>query len=82
MEKLDKRMQQRVWDRVYQPPAPPLPPLSPQQRQKLGSCLQRCQMNLAVYESMTSHPVYGEAFTRMARETAEQIKMLRQMLGK
>ena len=80
MESLDRQMQKRVWDRVYQPPAPP--PLTPQQRQRLQQCLQRSEGNLRVYESMTHHILYGEAFQRMARETAEQIKMLRQILGK
>ena len=80
MEKLDRQMQKRVWDRVYAQPQAPR--LSPQQRQNLQQALRRCEANLAFYEKMSAHDPYGDAFRRMAAETVEHTKMLRQMLQK
>ncbi len=77
MQPLDKQMQRRVWARVYDRKAAPL---SPQQRQSLQRCLVRIRENLAVYEKMEGHSIYAEAFARLHAETAEQIKMLKQML--
>ena len=77
MERLDKNMQRRVWDRVYDQPAK----LLPQQRQALQQCLRRAESNRAVFEKMEHHNGYAEAFSRMSRETNEHIKMLRQILG-
>ncbi len=78
MQQLDRRMQQRVWARVYggRPIA-----LTDRQRQELSRSLQRCRKNLALFESMTGHAIYAEAFNRLSRETKEQIKMLQQILG-
>ena len=78
MEKLDKNLQRRVWQRVYDQPAS----LTKQQRQSLAQCLQRAMANRAVLESLENHSLYAEAFTRMANETGEHCKMLRQILGK
>ena len=78
MEKLDHQMQKRVWDRVY--PQPLAPRLTPQQRQALQQALQRNEKNLAFYEKMANHGLYGDAFRHMATETTEHSKMLRQML--
>lgn len=78
MEKLDRDMQKRVWDRVY--PQTPTPRLTQQQRQALQRCLQRNESNLAFYEKMAGHDPYGDAFRRMAEEATEHSKMLRQML--
>ena len=78
MEKLDKNMQRRVWQRVYDQPVQ----LTKEQRQLLQQCLQRSITNRTVFEKMENHQLYAEAFARMARETNEHIKMLRHMLGK
>ncbi len=78
MENLDRNMQHRVWQRVYDQPSR----LTKQQRQSLTECLRRAQSNRKVYETMENHHLYAEAFARMARETEEHIKMLRQILGK
>ncbi len=77
MEKLDQRMQQRVWARVYggRPMA-----LTARQRQAMQSALYSSRRNLAFFESMESHGLYGAAFERLSRDTKEQIKMLQQML--
>ena len=77
MEQLDQRMQQRVWARVYggRPVA-----LTARQRQALQSALYNSRRNLAFFESMEHHSLYGAAFERLSRDTKEQIKMLQQML--
>ena len=77
MEPLDRQLQRRVWKRVYESPREML---TRRQREVLGRCLARCRENLAVYEKMSSHFIYQEAFAHMAAQTREQIKMLRQML--
>ena len=77
MEQLDQRMQQRVWARVYggRPVA-----LTARQRQALQSALHNSRRNLAFFESMEHHSLYGAAFERLSRDTKEQIIMLQQML--
>ena len=80
MEKLDHDLQNRVWNRVYGNGQPLR--LSPKQKQQLQQALNRSRANLAVYEALCSHSTYGDAFRRLAAETAEHIKMLRQMLQK
>ena len=80
MEPLDRKLQKRVWDRVYAQPQEAH--LSPRLRQQLQQCLQRCQANLAAFQRQTGHSEYGEAFARLTAETTEQIKMLRQILRK
>lgn len=80
MEKLDRQLQKRVWERVYAQPQPPQPRLHPHLEKQLRQCLQRCQANLAVYQQQTGHSYYGEAFRRLTTDTTEQIKMLQQML--
>ena len=77
MEKLDRNLQRRVWARVYDKQGMPL---NQKQRETLRKCLERSRKNLAVYEKMKSHGIYGDAFTRLYKETAEQMKMLGQML--
>ena len=77
MKPLDRGMQRRVWARVYDRKAAPL---TQQQRQSLRRCLERSQENLAFYEKMQTHQIYAEAFDRLYAQTAEQIKMLSQML--
>ena len=77
MEKLDRNMQRRVWSRVYPNKRGGL---TPQQREILGRCLERSKENLAVYEKMRAHSIYGQAFAHLAEQTNEQIKMLTQML--
>ena len=77
MQPLDRRLQRRVWNRVY---GNFHGILSKRQRERLQRCL-RCSMdNLAFYEGMSNHNLYADAFIRLAAETKEQIKMLRQML--
>ena len=78
MEQLDRKMQRRVWSRVYDKRAAPL---TPQQREALRRCLERSQENLVVYDKMENHRIYGDAFARMRAETTEQIKILKQMLS-
>ncbi len=78
MKPLDQQLQRRVWARVYNQSAAPL---TARQRQALQRCLQRSRENLAFYQKMQRHSLYAEAFTRLASETAEHIKMLNQMLG-
>ena len=77
MKKLDQQMQKRVWNRVY---AVPAPKLTPPQRQILQQALRRCESNQILYEKMSQHEIYADAFRHLAAETAEHIKMLRQML--
>lgn len=77
---MDKEREMEVWNRVYpgmQRPAC----LTQRQKQMLRFALRRCMENQRIYESMTCHGRYGEAFARMASDNAEQIKMLRQILG-
>lgn len=76
---MDNGTEKRVWQRVYgQAPMPPRQ--TPAQRRQIGRCLERTEANLRDYESRTRDPVYGEAFSRLARESAEHCKMLRRML--
>ena len=77
---MDKATEQAVWQRVYGAPPPPKP-LTPQQRQNIQRCIQRCEANLRFYESQKSSPVYREAYAHLALQTAEHIKMLRQILS-
>ncbi len=78
MKPLDRNLQRRVWARVYDRTAVPM---TAQQRQALVRCLQRSRENLTFYQKMQSHSLYAEAFTHLANQTAEQIKMLKQILG-
>ena len=80
MEKLDQELQKRVWERVYGQPQTPR--LRQPQRQSLQQALRRSEANLAFYETMAHHEVYGDAFRRLVTETTEHNKMLRQMLQK
>lgn len=74
---MNRNTETNVWRRVYaKPPAP----LSPRDRRELQACLQRAQENLRRYERGVRDPIYGDAFARMAAETAEHCKMLRQIL--
>lgn len=77
---MDKNTERRVWQRVYGNPSPP-PRLTPQQRQNLRHSLQRAEANLRFFESQRDHPMYREAFTHLALQTAEHCKMLRSILG-
>ena len=77
MEPLDRGLQQRVWNRVYESPKEML---TARQRQLLRDCLNRCRENMAAFEKMRGHFVYQEAFAHLQAQTAEQIKMLQQML--
>ena len=77
MQPLDRKLQRRVWARVYpQQPAG----LTLRQRESLSRCLMRSKENLAIYEKMQKHTIYGPAFAKLYTETAEHIKMLQQML--
>ena len=76
---MDKATEQQVWQRVYaQNPLPPR--LTSHQKQNLRRCMERANANLRYYESQSRDPVYREAFGHMAQQTAEHIKMMRQML--
>ena len=77
MESLDRNLQRRVWNRVYDQAGSPL---SPGQRKALRQSLARSRENLALYEKMEHHGIYGDAFAKLRAETAEHIKMLQQML--
>lgn len=77
MKPLDRHLQHRVWSRVYDGAGKEL---TARQRESLRRALARSRENLAVFEKMEHHPLYAEAFARMAAETREQIKMLQQML--
>ena len=78
MEKLDTALQQRVWGRVYGREQR----LTPQVRQKLLHCRRRAMENERIFESMTGHSHYGDAFRQMARQNSEHAAMIGQMLGK
>ena len=71
---IDKQMERRVWQRIY---GKPMPRYS---REKLQQCLRREEVNFRYYDDQRMDPVYGEAFARLATETMEHIKMLRQIL--
>jgi hypothetical protein len=77
MEKLDRNLQRRVWARVYDKGNLSL---TPRQRQTLRQSLARSRENLALYEKMEHHGIYGDAFAKLRAETAEHSKMLQQML--
>ena len=77
---MDKSVEQQVWQRVYAPPQIPAR-LTPHQRQNLRRCIERANANLRYFESQSRDPVYREAFMHMAQQTAEHIKMMRQMLS-
>lgn len=77
---MDKETERRVWQRVYGDRQTP-PRLTPQQRQNLRRSLERANANLRFFESQSRDPVYREAFTHLASQTAEHCKMLRQILG-
>lgn len=72
---MDKRMERRVWQRVYGGGMPRKIPM-----QELQKCLNRTRTNLQFYERRTNDPVYGEAFSRLAAECEEQCKMLRRIM--
>ena len=78
MEKLDRAMQQRVWERVYGHHQG----MPPQTRQKLQQARRRELENARFYETMSGHSRYGEAFRHMARQANEHAMMIQQMLGK
>ena len=75
MEQLDRNLQRRVWNRVYDKGSLPL---TPRQRQALRQSLARSRENLTLYEKMEHHGIYGDAFAKLRSETAEHIKMLQQ----
>ncbi len=77
---MDKATERRVWQRVYGSQQAP-PRLTPHQRQNLRRSLERASTNLRYFESQRQDPVYREAFTHLANQTAEHCKMLRQILG-
>ena len=77
---MDQNTERNVWQRVYGAPPPPQR-LTPRQRQELRRCLERANANLRYFESQSRDPVYREAFVHMAQQTAEHIKMMRQMLS-
>ena len=77
---MNREMEQRVWQRVYEGYQPP-PRLTPQQRQNLRRSLERTSANLRFFESQCQDPVYREAFLHLSTQTAEHCKMLRQILG-
>lgn len=80
MNPYDSEAAARVWQRVYAQKRPKAQ-LTQRQREALRRCMQQTSANLTVYEHLCSHPVYGDAFTRLRDETQEQIKMLRQILN-
>ena len=77
MEKLDQNLQQRVWGRVYGQQ----PVLNQQTRQKLQQCRRRELENAKIYESLSHHSRYGDAFRHMARQANEHAAMIDQILG-
>lgn len=72
---MDKNMEKRVWQRVYGTAKPRRVPM-----QELRRSLNRAQANLRFFESQSRDPIYGEAFERMATETAEHCKMLQRIM--
>ena len=77
---MDNITERNVWQRVYG--AFPMPQrLTPRQRQELRRCLERANANLRFYESQRKNPIYPEAFAYLAQQTAEHIKMMRQILS-
>ncbi len=74
---IDREQERRVWQRVY---AQPQTPRGKIDRALLTLCYRRAKANLAVFERHTSHPVYGDAFERLASQTQEHCKMLGRML--
>ena len=77
---MDNITECNVWQRVYGAPQTPQR-LTPRQRQELRRCLERANANLRFYESQRRNPTYPEAFAHLALQTAEHIKMMRQMLS-
>ena len=73
---MDKNMERRVWQRVYGTTQSRRVPM-----QELRRSLNRAEGNLRFYDSQSRDPVYGQAFERMATETREHCKMLRQIMG-
>lgn len=76
---MDKSTEQRVWRRVYGEQTMPARH-TPRQKQGLEQALRRTQANLRFYEQREKDPVYGEAFSHLARQTAEHCKMLRRIM--
>ena len=76
---IDKQMERRVWQRVYGQQTPLRQNLN---REKLRQCLRREEMNFEYYDSLRHHETYGPAFSRLADDGAEHIKMLRRILGR
>ena len=78
MEKIDPRLQRSVWQRVYGREQG----MTPQTRQKLQHCRRRSLKNARIYESLSGHNRYGDAFRQMARQSSEHAAMIGQMLEK
>ncbi len=77
MKTLDRNLQRRVWARVY---GDTPQKLTHRQRENLRRALVRCGENLALFEQLEHHSLYGDAFARLTHETREHTKMLNQML--
>ena len=77
---MDNITERNVWQRVYGAPPPPRQ-LTPRQKQELRRCLERANANLRFFESQRRNPTDPEAFAHLAQQTAEHIKMMRQMLS-
>ena len=71
---IDRNTEKQVWQRIYGQTKPP-------QRESLLQCLRREEANFRRYDGLRHHSVYGEAFSRLADDALEHIKMLRRILG-
>ena len=75
---IDKQMERRVWQRIYGNNTPQRQSLN---REKLRQCLRREEMDFRYYDALRQHETYGPAFSRLADDAAEHMKMLRRILG-
>lgn len=82
MENFDPEMAARVWQRVRGQQPGQRPVLTPARREQLRRCHRRLTENLRFFETQTRDPVWGEAFTHLARQTREHRAMIEQMLGR
>ncbi len=70
---LDRKLQRRVWSRVYG--AAP----HPQPRQQIENARRRQAMNLRFFESRKNDPIYGAAYAHMADLSRQIIAMLKNL---
>lgn len=80
MENIDRDMERRVWERVYANTEVSPVRRQRQPREALRRCYERAMANVKFYESRSRDPIYGPAYTHLARQTQEECKMLQQIM--